>query len=238
MDTGEHIAIEERSGFLWVKLPDAISMDNSAVVEEAIRSRLTGENDRVVLDLTDTAYLYSSGIGLMIRMHKAVASTGGGVYLVNVSRPLRNLLEGMHLDKVFPLYATDVEFEISREELWKERGANHNPGFIFAAQPESGIYRITVSGQLDALHDLSALDKFEPEERVSHYLLDLRDLDVMDTYGSQTFLDFLQRIQSWGGKCVTYGANDMVRELMNLLSMDDLMEHCATEREALESLRG
>ncbi|MBD3315680.1 MAG: STAS domain-containing protein [Chitinivibrionales bacterium] len=237
MGNQEQVKIEERSGFVWVTLPDAVRMDNYTAIEKAIISNLSGKDDRLVLDLSETVYLYSSGIGLMVRIHKEMSGANGVLYLVNVSRKIRDFLESMRLDKVFTIYATDVEFEISRDEIWREKNSGQKIGFVFVAQPENGVYRINISGQMDALHDLSPLDNFEPEEHVSHYVIDLRDLDIMDTYGSQAFVDFLQKIRGWGGKCLTYGAGEMVRELMSLLSIDSLMEHFSTEQEAMDGLK-
>jgi anti-anti-sigma factor len=93
------------------------------------------------------------------------------------------------------------------------------------------------SGNMDALHDLSAPSEFKPVESVSYYVLDLENLDVMDTYGSQLFLEVVQRIGKRGGKCVAYGANDMVQELLKLLSLDRFTEHYSGEKEALASIK-
>ena len=72
---------------------------------------------------------------------------------------------------------------------------------------------------------------------MSHYVINLENLDVMDTYGSQLFLEVLQRIAKRGGKCITWGANEMVRELMKLLCVDRLTEHFDTEKQALAGLK-
>ena len=114
----EPVAIEKRKGYLWVTLPDGISVHDYGSVEAAIAGRLGGTADEVVFDLTRVRMLYSSGIGILARIHKRVDKGGGKIYLVNVARNIMEILSALHLDKVFAVHATDVEFEITREGPW------------------------------------------------------------------------------------------------------------------------
>ncbi len=237
MGISESVAMDLRRGFLWISFPASVTVDNYRQIEDKIESRLTGRCDKVVLDLEKTENIYSSGIGLIVRLKKQVAEAGGIFALVNVPKKLREILEGMHLEKVLPMFATDVEFEISQEEIWGETFAEHHPGFVFVAQIENGIYRLTLSGAMDALHDLSTVSEFKPVQSVSAYVLNLEGLDVMDTYGSQLLFELVQRIGKRGGKCLAYGASEMVGELLKLLSIDRFTQQFSSEKEALESIR-
>jgi anti-anti-sigma regulatory factor len=58
----------------------------------------------------------------------------------------------------------------------------------------------------------------------------------MDTYGAQLFLELIQRIGRAGGKVVTFGANEMIVELLRLLSVDQFIENFPTEKEALSRI--
>ena len=231
------VAIEERRGFIWARFPESVTVDNYRLIEQKIGARLSGKSDRLVLDFSRTRDVYSSGIGLLVRVHKQVTEAGGGVYLVNVSKKIRETLEGVHLERILPMYATDVEFEISHDEAWQQAVSSEALGFLFAASIEKGIYRLTFAGHMDALHDLSPLSEFQPSAETRRYVLNLDTLDSMDTYGSQLLLEVVQRIINHGGQVITYGANAMIQELLELLSIDRMVKHYATEREALESLR-
>jgi anti-anti-sigma factor len=115
-ERGKPVAIEKRKGYLWVTLPDGISVHDYMAIETAIVERLGGVADEVVFDLTEVRALYSSGLGILARIHRRVDKRGGKIYLVNVSRNIMDMLSSLHLDKVFSIHATDVEFEILHGE--------------------------------------------------------------------------------------------------------------------------
>ncbi len=219
-------------GFLWVTMPEAVTMENYASIEDKLCVQIDEGHTRLVLDLADTQNVYSSGIGLMVRLRRILAEKNGLLCLVNVSRKLQLLFESMHLEKVFPIYATDVEFELSNEEVWREKLAEEKFDFVFITQIEQGKCRLTLSGHMDALHDLSAVNEFRPDCGPQKYVFNLESLDVLDTYGSQVFMELIQRIQAVRGECIVYGANDIVKELFALLSIDKMVQFAHTEQDA------
>jgi anti-anti-sigma factor len=101
------------------------SVYNFSPIEAAIVGRLTGSRDEVVFDLARVRVLYSSGIGILVRVHKRVEKQKGKIYLVNVPRTVAQALTSLHLDSVFDIYATDVEFEISHDGAWAGNPASH-----------------------------------------------------------------------------------------------------------------
>jgi anti-anti-sigma factor len=232
MNDEEIVFCEERSGFLWFRFLREITMDTYHPAEEKIMAQLTGSADRLVLDFSNVRYLYSSGIGFIVRLQKIVSGQGGVVCLVNVSQKIRQIFESNNLDKVIPIYATDVEWEIFREEIWRERVSRKTLEFVYILQVESPVCFITLAGCMDVLHDLSRLSAFEPDPAARFFVINLDTLDVMDTYGSQVFLEMVERIRAKGGICISCGAKGMMRELLSLLSIDMLLEHCDTEIEA------
>lgn len=112
------VVIEKRNRFLWVTLPENISIYDYAAIESSIVQRLAGKADEVVFDLTRVRVLYSSGIGILVRIHKRLDKGGGKIYIVNVARSIMEMLAQLHLDKIFAVHATDVEFEISQDGPW------------------------------------------------------------------------------------------------------------------------
>ncbi len=236
MNSNEQVHIEKKHGYLWVRLPEAFSADAVILFDKAVSRRLSPEENRLVIDCGETEDIYSSGIGFLVRMRKKTGELNGMFCLVNISQKIRSLFESMQLQKVFPMYATDVEFELSQDGLWN-KNLTEELGFLFVAQIENGVYRINLSGHMDALHDLSPVSEFHPEKPVAFYLFNLENLDCMDTYGSQLFLELIQRARDFGGRCISYGASEMIRELLKILSIDGFLEHCESEQEAL-SLAG
>jgi anti-anti-sigma factor len=229
--------VERKQGFVWATLPESLTVDNYIAIENAIKPFLSGANDNLVLDFSKTEHVYSSGIGMLVRLHKMISQVKGTFNLVNVSEKLRKLFAEVRLDRIFKIYATDVEFEISREEIWNDKLTERKTGFLFIVNVEDGIYRVVLSGNMDTVHDLTEIRKFKPDSAINKFVIDLRSLDVMDTCGFQAFIELIRGILEREGKCTTYGANEMVREFLLALSTDYIIKHCNTEKEALEWIK-
>ena len=59
MSVKKELTIEERSGYLWITLPDAITMYDNKEIEQQIGSRLRDRKDHVILDFSHTRAVYS-----------------------------------------------------------------------------------------------------------------------------------------------------------------------------------
>jgi anti-anti-sigma factor len=236
MTERSEVTIQEKMGCTWVVLPDAITMNTYASVEAEIDRVISGKSARVVLDLSQTNNLFSSGLGLLIHVSKRACELSGSICLVNVSRKIRGIVEAVHLDVKFPLYATDVEFEISQEQF-KQRVHSGKFGFFFIARIEEGMYRINCSGDMTTDQDLSAASHFMWDEAVNRYLFDLTGLDMIDSSGAAVFIKLIKDIREHGAISVAYGASQDVAELMDLLGMDEFILILSDERAALTYCR-
>ena len=237
MDEPDAMKIENKSDFVWVTLPDSINMDTYMALEENIQARLGSGNVRVVLDLSKTNNLFSSGLGLIIRIRKWVAQSNGFICLVNVSRKVRAVLETVHLDKVFTIYATDVEFEISQEDIFKKRMFGNKSGFVCVSRIENGTYRINLSGHMTVEQNLSVINDFKPDYKIMNHVFDLTGLDVIDSSGAHLLMKLLMNINQHDGKSIAYGANETVASLAEILGMNEFLHFCVDERSALEGIK-
>lgn len=102
--------IEKRHDALWISLPDSIDMDNHQRIQEMIEPEMRNGCDRVVLDFSRTTALFSSGLGLIIRLKKLVEQKGGKIYLVNVRDKIYEGFENVGLNKTFEVFMTENEF--------------------------------------------------------------------------------------------------------------------------------
>ncbi len=142
MTNKAELKIEERAHYLWITLPDAITMYDNKEIEEQIGIRLRDRKDQVVLDFSHTRAVYSSGLGLMIRIRRFVTERGGTLSLVNVSEQLATMFKALKIEKVFPIYSTDVEFEISQEDFGSKGDAESEMGFFILGKLEKSWIRI------------------------------------------------------------------------------------------------
>lgn len=230
------ITAEERPGYILVKLPGTISMDNYIEIEREINGLLHGANDRIVLDLSNTTNIYSSGMGLLIRLRKKVADGGGMLCLVNVTERCRILLASVHLDTMIPMYATDVEFEISQDDVWEKKTLEAGGPLILISRIEAGICRIALSGLMTAGRNLSALHKPLFDKDIRHYVFDLTGIEAADTAGVTALSEAVMAIHTKGGRGIAYGAPDFFTDLLGMLNLEDYLPCFAHEREALEAI--
>jgi anti-anti-sigma factor len=230
------MSIERKLGCLWITLPDAITMYNSHDLEKAIIGNLEN-NGRVVFDFSRTRNLFSSGLGLLIRIRKTVGERDGVLCLVNVSAKLRDMLTALNLNKVFPIYATDVEFEISREDIWTERTNERKLGFLFVAQVENKKYRINISGEMVKGSNLSMCETFTPSPVIAVYIFDLSGLEAIDETGAGALLKLTKMIADRGGQCRAFGVEEVMMEKINLYGAEMHLEFFDDEKAAIEMLK-
>jgi len=228
------IEVQERLGYIWIILPENLNVATLGALEKTILSQLTGTADQVVLDLSRVQALYSSALGVLIRVRKQVGEEGGVVCLVNVNTSLVTMLESLNLNKVFPVYATDVEFEISEDRAWERRLSEQSIEFLFMAQVENGIYRISLSGDMVSGHDLSACRSFVPDRQVKVFIVDFVNLVTMDSSGAGVLIDLLHLIKAQNGEVRVFGVNKIVRQIMGFLGIDSRLALYKTEKEALK----
>jgi len=229
--------VEQRHGALWIVLPNSITLENSRETESRIMGVVGSGVGRVVVDLSRTGMLFSSGLGLLIRLRKKVSDAQGDMCLVNVSQKIKSLLVEVHLDRIFEIFATDVEFEISQKDVVRKKLFGKNIGFVFAACRENGLFRVNLSGYLTLDQDLSHFRDFHPDASVSNYVFDLAGLDLMDSTGMGIFAQLLIEIKNAGGTSVAYGANEIIADIINLVSLQELIILCQDEHSALDDIK-
>ncbi|MFW5775213.1 MAG: STAS domain-containing protein [Chitinivibrionales bacterium] len=103
--------IEERDGVVWIILPDSIDMDNYRRIEELIEPELTRKPLKVVLDFSKTTALFSSGLGLIIRIKKRIDELDGKLFLLCISKRLEEGFSNVGLDKVFTICRSHEELQ-------------------------------------------------------------------------------------------------------------------------------
>jgi anti-anti-sigma factor len=99
--------IEEKNNALWITLPNSIDMDNYRKIEDSIAPELSKSRRKIVLDFSRTKSLFSSGLGLVVRLKKKVEQTGGELFLVNVNKKIEEGFENVGLDKLFPILSPE-----------------------------------------------------------------------------------------------------------------------------------
>lgn len=229
------MSIENKIGCLWITLPDAISMYNNRELEKSIIENLKEHTD-IVLDLSMTTHLFSAGLGLIIRIRKAANEKNSSLYLVNVNEKMRVFLTALNLTNVLSIYATDVEFEISRSDFWQKKISDNGVNFIFAAQIENRTYRIHIAGEMIAGAKYDLCENFSPTQDIRNYIFDFSNLELIDKIGAEKLFDIIKKIKLINGKCHSFGAENWLRETIEALGAADFITFYSDESAAINNI--
>ncbi len=77
-----------------------ITSSTSSLLQEAVRKVIPEKKD-IVLDLSNVAYMDSSGLGALVSLWVSAKKAGCEVRLVSLSQRVKELLHLTSLDKVF-----------------------------------------------------------------------------------------------------------------------------------------
>ena len=80
-----------------------LDASNAPVLQEMVSAVLTETVRNIELDLSETVFLDSCGLGALISLHKATCNRNGTVRLMNPTAPVQQILELTRLHRVFEI---------------------------------------------------------------------------------------------------------------------------------------
>ena len=103
--------IEERQGCLWITFKESIDMDNYKAIEDSVSQHIKESKlQKVVIDLSQTITLFSSGLGLLMKILRQMSEGK------EATDKMREGLETMNLDKILSIYPSAEAFESEQEK--------------------------------------------------------------------------------------------------------------------------
>jgi anti-sigma B factor antagonist len=84
------------------ELPE-LNAANAGGIRDAVRAALTPQSTTLDIDLSETHFLDSSGLGALIALHKTVATRQGTVRILKPTPTARQILELTRLHRVFEI---------------------------------------------------------------------------------------------------------------------------------------
>lgn len=98
--SGLKLDVQTVEGATVVRLSGKLTRDDASTFKEQVRS-LIPQTKGLVLDLSDVAYLDSSGLGAIVGVYVTAKKAGCDLQLINLSKRVRELLGMTHLLSVF-----------------------------------------------------------------------------------------------------------------------------------------
>lgn len=230
------VVIKERMGCTWVVLPAAVNAENVRTVEERVVEEHTGQARRLVLDLGDVDFLYSCAMGMLIRLRQRFGDVPDSVVLVNVSPKVRQMLETVNLHKLFKVYATDVEFEISEGDVWEKEVIGTSPRFVVIAQVEQGVCHVVLSGHMTTFNELRDFSDSICSRDIKACVIDMTGVSFVDSMGVSQLIRVVSSLKERGVTTGIFGANESICEMFDFVSLSEYVSLFPSESEAIEAV--
>lgn len=103
------IEAELPSGVTVVSVRGEADLHSAPELRDALATLIEDGSDELVLDLSETTFVDSMTLGVMLGAMKRVRSRGGNLRLVVTGVDVRRIFEITLLDRVFPLHDTREE---------------------------------------------------------------------------------------------------------------------------------
>ena len=87
-----------------IKLVGRLDIVGMAAIESKFSEYCSGENPRVIVDLSDVDFLASIGIRMLTLNAKSIASRGGRMVLLSPKADIRDVLEITGIPAIIPIH--------------------------------------------------------------------------------------------------------------------------------------
>jgi anti-anti-sigma factor len=120
---------EQRGPFCVVRIEGEIDLSNAPDVASAIEGAMPDGATELVVDLTDTTYLDSSGVGLLVRLAERLRHRRRRMQLVvPEGSPIRVALELCGIPQIVPVATRVEELGPEAEPGWSSPGSEAGVG--------------------------------------------------------------------------------------------------------------
>lgn len=95
--------IEAEGATLRVSAVPQLGAANANAFRDSIRDALDENHKHIDIDLSDTTFLDSCGLGALVALHKTANSRSGNVRLLNPQPPVQQLLDLARMDRLLQI---------------------------------------------------------------------------------------------------------------------------------------
>jgi anti-sigma B factor antagonist len=95
--------VEKKGDVTVVDVEGQLIVGNRQELKQKVLEQLEGGDRKFVIDFSDTGYIDSSGLGVLVSLSKKIREQGGELRLANLNEDLRTLFELTKLDTLFKI---------------------------------------------------------------------------------------------------------------------------------------
>ncbi|WP_051957926.1 WecB/TagA/CpsF family glycosyltransferase [Desulfobacter vibrioformis] len=176
-------------------------------------------NAQLVLDFNDTTFIDSSGLGLLVRLWRQTSQNTRTIFFLNIGPVLERFFK---LNRMWDLFKDHI-FSDFEEITASMKDAGTRLPFSYAVQIEPGFNILKLYGRLDAAQ-MSALDLEAMLNDISqsHAILDLEELDFVDSSGLALFIKLQKPLAQAEKQLILCNPKDPVKQMLRITRLTKL----------------
>jgi anti-sigma B factor antagonist len=101
--------VSRNGGVTLVEVEGQLIVGNRQELKQKVLEHLEGGDRKFVIDFSNTGYIDSSGLGVLVSLSKKIREQGGELRLSSLNEDLRTLFELTKLDTLFRIADTKEE---------------------------------------------------------------------------------------------------------------------------------
>ena len=93
--------VAEKNGVTIIDVEGQLIVGNRQELKQKVLERLDSGERKFLIDFSNTGYIDSSGLGVLVSLSKKIREQGGELRLANLNEDLKTLFELTKLDTLF-----------------------------------------------------------------------------------------------------------------------------------------
>ena len=93
--------VTDKGGVTIIDVEGQLIVGNRQELKQKVLERLDSGERKFLIDFTNTGYIDSSGLGVLVSLSKKIREQGGELRLANLNEDLKTLFELTKLDTLF-----------------------------------------------------------------------------------------------------------------------------------------
>jgi anti-sigma B factor antagonist len=98
------VETEDREGLALVKAVGEIDVSTAETLAEAVSKSLDAGQPRVLVDFAEVTFIDSTGLGILVRSHRAAEARGATFGIVNPTPQTLKLIRVLGLDQLLSIF--------------------------------------------------------------------------------------------------------------------------------------
>jgi N-acetylglucosaminyldiphosphoundecaprenol N-acetyl-beta-D-mannosaminyltransferase len=204
--------------FRVISLPPKLDATQITNIRKEFDAALESSQD-LILDFSQVVFIDSSGLGQLIKCWRQSQTKTKGFFLISVDQKVKRFFE---LNRLWDLFR-DLTYDNIEEISGASNRLKTLPAFYFIIETRPQYTLLTLNGRLDAAA-MAKLDVSSLLPRVGsdHVIINLANLDFVDSSGLSLFLKIHKHSIGAGKSCILCGMTPVVRQIFLITRLNQL----------------